>query len=134
MTQGLRIYLSGPDRTAGLAREAALELAKVGHEILSTWHNEDQADRGRLGSMELVPILLEDLQAVVQADLLVAFAQGGDRSRSLFELGVACHAGAHLHLIGRADQHGYDLLPTTTRWQTWPHFRRGSALWPDRTR
>lgn len=126
MTQGLRIYLSGPDGIAPLAREASRELQDAGHEVTSTWHHDGRGDR--LGAMELVPLLLADIQAVVASDIIVGFTLGGDRSRSMFELGVATHAGLHVHLVGRPDQQGYDLLPTVSRWQTWVHFRRGAQL------
>lgn len=126
MSQGLRIYLSAPDAIGLLVAEAARELTEAGHEVTSTWHHDGRGDR--LGSMELVPLLLADIQAVVASDIIIGWTMGGDRSRSMFELGAATHAGLHVHLVGHPDQQSYDLLPTVTRWQTWVHFRRGAQL------
>jgi hypothetical protein len=125
--QHLHIYLSAPEPMTMAVRECATELMEEGHSVLSTWHEPEHTWKDK-GSMELVPLMVGSIAAVLRSDLLIAFVLGGDRSRSLFEMGTAHGAGIPVHVIGRPSGLGYDLLPLVSRWQSWVHFRRGAEV------
>lgn len=127
----MRIYLSAPEAAAKVVEGYAEEFRDAGHQVASTWHEPGNAWTNK-STMELVPAMEDAVAALHGSDVLVAFVHHGDRTRSTFEMGQAAALGLHVHLVGRPDgNRSYDLLPLVTRWQSWPHLRRGSQLFPD---
>lgn len=98
----MNIYVAAHSQAE--ARKVADILAQAGHEITSTWLQEDMEKDESLVPDERASIAIKDLTEIKHSDALVMLAApyrvpGG----KFVELGFALGIGIHVHLIGHRE-------------------------------
>jgi hypothetical protein len=113
----MSIYLSAGYERKYEVRSLAAVLSARGLDVVSTWHDEEDADDD-LEAPGAPWCAVKDLEEVRSADIFVALATGGPtRGGHHAEWGAAMALGQRLLLVGPREQH-FHALPRVERCRT----------------
>jgi nucleoside 2-deoxyribosyltransferase len=124
----MRFYIASKDQAA--AREFRSDLHKQGHEVISTWLDEESYGVKKTPEQKAA-IAVQDLEEVRVCDALIhrsepdgSYVPGGKHA----ECGGALILGKPVYLIGKRE-HIFHSHPNVKQFETWDEFLRFLTTW-----